>query len=140
MILSKSQLVENILTELSDNSTGQISPYDIRHNLLDIIDSVAVLLQNNELDTNNFSSPATRTTRAGHHTIENLALNGYFSIDNSAFGFSALKSNYQGSRNTAVVVIHYRAMFTEKIMLLLDITLLEGILMVLATSALEVTP
>lgn len=102
MILSKSQLVENILTELSDNSTGQISPYDIRHNLLDIIDSVAVLLQNNDLDTNNFSSPATRTTRAGHHTIENLALNGYFSIDNSAFGFAALKSNYQGSRNTAV--------------------------------------
>jgi hypothetical protein len=102
MILSKSQLVENILTELSDNSTGQISPYDIRHNLLDIIDSVAVLLQNNELDTNNFSSPATRTTRAGHYTIENLSLNGYFSIDNSAFGFASLKSNYQGSRNTAV--------------------------------------
>lgn len=102
MILSKSQLVENILTELSDNSTGQISPYDIRHNLLDIIDSVAVLLQNSKIDTNNFSSPATRTTRAGDHSIENLALNGYFSIDNSAFGFAALKSNYQGSRNTAV--------------------------------------
>ena len=40
MILTKLKLVENIVSEISDNSTGQISPYDVRHNLLDIVDSV----------------------------------------------------------------------------------------------------
>jgi hypothetical protein len=102
MILSKLQLVENILTELSDNSNGQISPYDIRHNLLDIVDSVHLLLNEHDIKAKNFDTPHTRTTRAGENTLENLSLNGYFSVDNSAFGFAALKSNYQGSRNTAV--------------------------------------
>jgi hypothetical protein len=102
MILSKIKLVENILTEISDNSTGQISPYDIRHNLLDIIDSVHLLTGSNDLKALNFETPLTRTTRAGQGTIKNLGLDGYFSIDNSAFGYEALKSNYQGVRNTAV--------------------------------------
>jgi len=102
MILSKLQLVENILTELSDNSNGQISPYDIRHNLLDIVDSVHLLLNEHDIRGKNFDTPHTRTTRAGENTLENLSLNGYLSVDNSAFGFSALKYNYQGSRNTAV--------------------------------------
>ena len=39
MIKSKSELVSTINSELSDNSTGDISPRDIRHNLIDIIDS-----------------------------------------------------------------------------------------------------
>jgi len=102
MILSKLQLVENIVTELSDNSTGQISPYDIRHNLLDIIDSVHLLTGDQNLNAKNLSTPATRTTRAGEFAITNLNLNGYFIVDNSAFGYESLKSNYQGSKNTAI--------------------------------------
>lgn len=102
MILSKLKLVENILNEISDNSTGQISPYDIRHNLLDIIDSVHLLLNEQTINCNNFATPATRNTKAGDLTLENLNLNNYTSVDNSAFGFSALKANYQSSRNTAV--------------------------------------
>lgn len=102
MILSKLTLVENILTEISDNSTGQISPYDIRHNLLDTIDSAHLLLNGKPIQTSNFATPTTRTTKAGENTLEHIDLNGYSTIDNSAFGFSALKSNYQGSRNTAV--------------------------------------
>lgn len=102
MILSKSQLVENIVTEISDNSTGQISPHDIRHNLLDIIDSVHLLTIGNNLNASNFATPATRTTRAGESTLEKLGFEGYFSVDNSAFGYAALKSNYQGVRNTAI--------------------------------------
>lgn len=102
MILTKVQLVSNINTELSDNSTGQISPYDIRHNLLDIIDSVHLLTGDKNLQARNFSTPSTRTTLAGERTIENLLLNGYSSIDNSAFGHSALKSNYNGYANTAI--------------------------------------
>ena len=102
MILSKVQLVSNINAELSDNSTGQISPYDIRHNLLDIIDSVHLLTGDKNLKAKNFSTPETRTTLAGERTIENLLLNGYSSVDNSAFGYSALKSNYTGYANTAI--------------------------------------
>lgn len=102
MILSKLQLVENILNEISDNSTGQISPYDIRHNLLDVIDSVHLLLNEQNINCINFATPASRNTKAGDFTLENLNLNLYSSTDNSAFGFSALKANYQSERNTAV--------------------------------------
>lgn len=102
MILSKVQLVNNINAELSDNSTGQISPYDIRHNLLDLIDSVYLLTSDKNLNAKNFATPSTRTTLAGERTIENLLLNGYSSVDNSAFGHSALKANYTGYANTAI--------------------------------------
>jgi hypothetical protein len=102
MILSKLKLVENIVNEISDNSTGQISPYDIRHNLLDIIDSVHLLTVGKPLSGSNFGTPSTRTTKAGDFTLEKLGLEGYFSVDNSAFGYSALKANYQGIRNTAL--------------------------------------
>jgi hypothetical protein len=102
MILSKLKLVENIVSEISDNATGQISPYDIRHNLLDIIDSVHLLSLDKNIKGLNFETQLTRTTRAGENTIANLGLEGYVSIDNSAFGYQALKANYQGSRNTAI--------------------------------------
>lgn len=102
MILSKNILVDNIIREISDNSTGQISPYDIRHNLLDIIDSIHLLTFANDLVSKNFATPETRTTKAGQSTLEKLGLNGYYSTDNSAFGYAALKSNYQGIKNTAI--------------------------------------
>jgi hypothetical protein len=102
MILSKPQLVENIAREISDNSTGQISPHDIRHNLLDIIDSVHLLTGSQNLRARNFDTLDLRSTRAGDLTLQKLGLEGYFSVDNSAFGFSALNANYQGSKNTAI--------------------------------------
>jgi hypothetical protein len=102
MILSKLKLVENIVNEISDNSTGQISPHDIRHNLLDIIDSVHLLTAGNNLKSANFETPSTRSTRVGESTLEKLGLDGYYSVDNSAFGYSSLKANYQGVRNTAI--------------------------------------
>lgn len=102
MILNKDVLVNNIVTEISDNSTGQISPYDIRHNLLDIIDSIHLLTIDNPLSGSNFGTQATRTTRIGEDALSKINLANYFSIDNTAVGFSSLKANYQGIRNTAV--------------------------------------
>lgn len=102
MIISKDQLVSNIATELSDNSTGQISPYDIRHNLLDIIDSVHILMRGHDLDTNNFASLSTRVTQAGANTFINRNLSNAINEDNSAFGHSALRGNFQGVKNTAL--------------------------------------
>lgn len=102
MILNKNNLVENVLNELSDNSTGQISPYSIRHNLLDIIDSVHLLTGTSNLAALNFATPEIRTTRAGSLTLEKLNLDGYSSVDNSAFGYSALNNNYIGAQNTAI--------------------------------------
>jgi len=86
MILNKDVLVNNIVTELSDNSTGQISPYDIRHNLLDIIDSVHLLTKGFPLDGSNFNTRATRTTRIGEDALSKMELAGYFSIDITAVG------------------------------------------------------
>ncbi len=102
MILSKDVLVNNIVSEISDNSTGQISPYDIRHNLLDIVDSIHLLTVGNPLAGSNFATQATRSTRVGEDALSKIELAGYFSIDNTAVGYAALKSNYQGIRNTAI--------------------------------------
>lgn len=108
MIVSKNQLIDNIVTEINDNSTGQISPVDIRHNLIDIIDSVHLLLDGtknitiNNLVANNFSTPNVRSVRAGIDSLSKLNKSGYTSVDNSAFGYSSLHANYQGSGNTAI--------------------------------------
>lgn len=102
MILNKDVLINNIVTELSDNSTGEISPYDIRHNLLDIIDSVHVLLNNHNIKALNFDTPETRSVRVGTDALSKINLAGYFSIDNTAIGNSALKANYRGIHNTSV--------------------------------------
>jgi|LakMenE18May11ns_1017448.scaffolds.fasta_scaffold9950761_2 hypothetical protein len=102
MILSKSQLVNNINSDISDQSYGQISPYDIRHNLLDIIDSVHNLTFSQELKSLNLATFPSGNTKLGQLTLENINLDGYNSQDNTAIGYSVLKSNYQGIRNTAV--------------------------------------
>lgn len=102
MILDKDVLVNNIVTELSDNSTGQISPNDIRHNLLDIIDSVHLLTIGRPINGSNFGTDPTRTTRVGEDALSKINLSSYFSIDNTAIGYASLRSNYQGIKNTAV--------------------------------------
>ena len=102
MIVDKLTIVNTIKTEIPDNSTGQISPRDVRHNLLDIIDSVHLFTADHNLLAKNFSTPATRTTRAGDLAIGKLHLQAYSSVDNSAYGYSALAENYDGQRNTAI--------------------------------------
>lgn len=102
MILKKDVLVNNIVTELSDNSTGLISPYDIRHNLLDIIDSVHLLARGYPLDGPNFRTISYQTTSVGENTLINTGLAGSLNRDNTAVGHSALKVNFQGVQNTAI--------------------------------------
>ena len=101
-IIDKSTLVENIKREIVDNSSMLISPYDVRHNLLDIVDSAHILLNNQTIATANFSTPPTRTTIAGEKALGKLSLANYTSIDNSAFGYHSLQNNYNGAKNTAL--------------------------------------
>ena len=102
MIIGKLQLVDNIKREIPDNSTGQVSPRDVRQNMINIIDSVHMLTAEHDLNFLNVSTPNTRTTRAGQETLSKLHLQGYSSEDNSAFGYSALSDNYDGTKNTAI--------------------------------------
>ena len=102
MIVGKLQLIDNIKREIPDNATGSISPNDVRHNLLDIIDSVHLFTDDNYLDSLNFATPDTRSTKAGVDALKNLHLAGYSSTDNVAVGFAALSHNYDGFSNTAV--------------------------------------
>jgi len=101
-IQDKSTLVSNINRDLADNATQDISPRDVRQNLLDIIDSVHNLTGGQDLVSKNFSTPAVRTTRAGQESLSKLHLDGYISIDNTAYGYSSLSNNYIGSGNTAI--------------------------------------
>jgi hypothetical protein len=102
MILNKLKLVENITRDIVDNSTGLVSPRDVRQNMLDLADSVHLLTADHNLFSKNFGTVDTRTTRAGDKAIGKLDLPGYKSIDNTAFGYSALMDIYTGARNTAV--------------------------------------
>lgn len=102
MILSKANLVKNILAEIKDNSTGNISPLDVRQNLLSIIDSVHRLTEGHDLKAKNFETLNTRSTRVGDRAIKNLDLSGYVTIDNTAVGYEALRENYSGERNVSL--------------------------------------
>ena len=105
MIISKPQLVQNIEREISDNSKGEISPNDIRHNLLDIIDSVHNLTEFQVLKSINVDTTSgSRSTRFGEFTLENLRLgvDGYTSVDNTAAGYASLNKNFSGYANTAL--------------------------------------
>jgi len=102
MIKSKSELVNNINSELADNSIGDISPRDIRHNLIDIIDSVHNLLANKEVNTLNFGTPDNTSVRFGEYSLAKLDLAGYSTSGNTAIGYAALQNNYQAIRNTAI--------------------------------------
>ena len=64
-ILSKSEYIAKINGLLPDNSTQQISPEDLRESLVDLIDSVHLFLDGNEITSANFASPDFRTTRGG---------------------------------------------------------------------------
>jgi hypothetical protein len=102
MILSRADYLASIESLLPDNSQQQISPLRLRTSLMNLVDSVPHFLIGSEIDTLNFSTPDTRTTRAGDMSLNGMFLAGRSSVDNSAFGYSSLKSNYNGFFNTAV--------------------------------------
>ena len=102
MIKSKSELINNINSELSDNSTGEISPRDIRQNLIDIIDSIHNLIAGQDFDTAHYGTPDNTSARLGEESLSKLDLTGYSTSGNTAIGYAALQNNYQAIRNTAL--------------------------------------
>ena len=102
MLLDKYQLVQNITNELSDNANESITPYHVRHNLLDIIDSLPSLFKDLNTDSQNAKTRETRTSIFGEQALERVGFPNYTSEDNSAFGYSALRLNFRGARNTGI--------------------------------------
>ena len=101
-ILPKQTIVSNINSEILDNSRMLISPYDVRHNLIDMIDSTHLFLEGKNVNAANFSTVDTRTTIFGEEALNKLYLPQYVSVDNSAFGYRSLHNNYNGGENTAI--------------------------------------
>ena len=56
-ILDRLSLLEQINLQLADNSTQEISPRDIRSNLVNIIDSVHLVTADKDLNFANFGTP-----------------------------------------------------------------------------------
>lgn len=52
-ILSKNALKANIESELADNNAGLISAYDVRHNMVDIVDSINQIVASGDFDVSN---------------------------------------------------------------------------------------
>jgi hypothetical protein len=102
MILTRAEYLASIGALLADNSTQEISPLDLRTSLIDLVDSVPSFMVGATLDTANFASPDTRTTKGGDLALSQMLLTGRSSVDNSAFGYASLRNNYNGTQNTAL--------------------------------------
>ena len=101
MILSKQDYIASINTLLPDNSTQQISPLDIRTSLINLVDSVANLIDG-DICADNFCTPEYRNTRGGVLSLSQLELAGRSAYDSSAYGYASLKNSYNGLENTAI--------------------------------------
>jgi hypothetical protein len=101
MILTKSEYIALINDLLPDNSQQLISPLDLRTSLINLVDSVTNFIDG-DINADNFSTPATRNTRAGILALSQVELAGRSSYDSSAFGYAALKNTYTGEENTAI--------------------------------------
>jgi len=65
-ILSKDEILTNINTELADNNAGAISAYDVRHNLVDIVDSINQIVASGDFNaTNPFTAANVRAKITG---------------------------------------------------------------------------
>lgn len=102
MKLSKTNLVSTIQLDLPDNTTGSISPLDIRKNLINIVDSVSELTVLEDLRSKNLETTSTRSTRLGSDTHIKRDLSAFATSDDVAIGYSALKSQISAARNVAI--------------------------------------
>ena len=97
-VVDKAQLLYNIRNEIPDNVVGEISPRDVRHNLIDIVESVQIILAGENIQSKNFATPETRNTLAGIGALDSFSS----SSDSTAVGHSALTQSYTANQNTAI--------------------------------------
>ena len=102
MKTTKDNLISIINTDIPDNSTAEISPLDIRKNLLNIIDSVSNLTERDDLKSNNLETNPNRSTRIGVLTHERRYTDVFSSEDDVSIGYASSKSQVDGARNVAV--------------------------------------
>jgi len=102
MKTTRDNLISIINTDIPDNSTAEISPLDIRKNLLNIIDSVSNLTEKDDLRSNNLETTLSRSTRIGVSTHERRNTGIFSTTDDVAVGYAALKSQVEAARNVAV--------------------------------------
>ena len=100
--LSKQAFREFVQENLPDNSSREISAFDLRATFLNLADSVTSFLHNENLSSLNFTSINTRSTIAGDLALGRRDIVGVFNQDNSAFGYAALEVNFAGVKNTAL--------------------------------------
>lgn len=98
-VKSKQELIDDINNEIVSNNTRKLTPEDLRRNLINIIDSIQIIPEDENLVSNNLSTPETRNTRVGIESLDSNMLSGQ---DNTAIGFHSLYSTYTGDYNTSI--------------------------------------
>lgn len=96
MILTREEFIESVNNLLPDNSTREISPLDVRTCFYNMVDSV-----HNFLDYDEFLTRDVRTTIGGDYSMNAHRVYGRETVDNTAYGYASLRSNYNGSNNTS---------------------------------------
>lgn len=64
-VLPQGDITTNINTELADNNAGNISAYDVRHNMVDIVDSMLPIVASGNFNANPFVGNNVRIGKSG---------------------------------------------------------------------------
>lgn len=117
MTKTKSEIIDFINEYIVSNTERRVTPEDIRIALLDIINSIHILAEDNNIEAGNIGSPPYKNTRVGEGALNSVSKGdfntavGYesssclvFGDENVSLGAYSLENNMSGNQNVAIGV------------------------------------
>lgn len=100
--LSRNEFDSFIQNTLPDNSSRQISASDLRQSFINLADSIQVFNNDIYLNSLNFGDIDNKTVFVGTNALSRKGVNGFYSENNTALGYSSLNTSYLTARNTSI--------------------------------------
>jgi hypothetical protein len=96
-IKNKSQLIDYISQYITSNTERRVTPEDIKNSLLDIIDSLHILMSGENILSNNLSTRVINNTSVGEDSMPNV-----IGVNNTSVGSNSQHCNLLGNNNTSI--------------------------------------